>query len=400
MDYEQNKSMAMRDMYIDSDGIFFSNYTFNALIFMDKISGVCQFVSSFDGAISGEVVQHKRIIRYNENLFFFPEWAQGISKYNLVTKKMEFYKSTERYIELTDVIVYDQNAYLIPKSIKQPIYIFDMEKCCYIDKSDWNKRIINEIDKNEELQFATVCAIGKSLWIHVRNTNMLIETIIDNWEYVIHYIEDDFLIHYITSDGKNLWMSSKINDAVACWNKDKGFLSRYVLSIYRNNGITKDMAYLKCVQEKILILPENGSELFIINLDGRIDKIVIPHINRVHDDGRKAMCWFGGCVVYDRAAYLLPWAADKLYKVNIDTYNITEYSVMFTDIECYFRNVILISEVWKDIIPIVESKGYYQDKKDKHMHLLDYIYCVKTGLWEKRGKKESHLGYDIYMSIK
>ena len=394
MDYEHVKSMAMRDMYIDSDCIYFSNHTFNALIAMNKENGEFQFVKSFNKDEFWMKGLHRRVIKYRKSLFFFPDASKGITKYNLDTREMDFFKSNEKVLDLADAILFGKNVYLIPKSINQPLYLFDMENYCYESKDSWNSMIMEKVNVNTEIMIWPPCTIGRTIWVLLKDLNVVIETSIDNWKLEFYCFERNILFDSITSDGENIWLASGTNDVVICWNKDRGVIKEYVLSDFRSKKSVRDISRLIFIQDRIVVLPKKEKEIFVINLTGSINVITLPHLQHVSDPARGELFpLFSGCTTYDGEVYLLPWAADKMYKLNLDTYDITEFDTTFKDVKSYYINILRNSETWQDINPIIEDKRFYRS-----IDLNEYLYIIINDSWDYKQNVDNKeiYGCNIY----
>lgn len=394
MGYEQSRYLAMRDAYIDSDGLYFSNHTFNALMFMDMLTNEIQYIKPFEGDETWMKGIHRRVIRYMDSLFFFPDCASGISKYNLNTKEMNFFGGNEEIFELADAIQFGKIVCLVPRSINQSFYLFDMEECQYVSKRSWNLIIMQEFDMNNEIMLWPPCTIGRSFWVLIKGFNIIVETSIDNWVLKFYYFGEKLLFDSITSDGENIWLSAGKNDVIICWNPNRGIINRYNLSKYRNSEVGGDISRLTFAKNRIFVLPKTGTELFIIELTGNIKKLNIQYLTRVQDVTRGAIFpLFSGCVEYERSVYLLPWAADKMYRVNMDEFVIKEYDMIFRDVSIYFKNVIGISNLCKNYNLIYESEEFYGA-----VNLIDYMHIIENDLWDggNKEKEERIHGYDIF----
>lgn len=400
MSYEQSKSMAMRDMYIDGDNIFFSNHTFNALIYMNKKDGELHYEKSFPGNVTWMKGMHRKIIKYKDYLYFIPNEASGISKYDLKTKEIKFYKSDMDFLILSDAIVFGNTLYLIPRLLNQPLYLFEMDKCIFIKNESWNQRIFSELACDENSQAMRSCIIEKTIWTLMKNINVLIETHL-NLECSIYRFENNFLIHDIASDGKNLLMISQEEDTVVRWNKNHGFVDKYVLTSYRKNKI-RDGDCIDYRFGNIIILPQRGNEFCVINPNGKIIALEIPSIKRVDDKAREQMPLFGGFSFYGNEVYFLPWAADKLYVFSLDTYEIKLYDMTFKEIESYYKNIAKVSEIGNDGCLIKEANECYHEGKFQNIDLTDHMHILTTNLYNDANKEKyfDNSGEKIYTFIK
>lgn len=403
MGYEQSKYMAMFDAYIDSEQIFFSNNSFNGLISMDKKNGRCNYITAFSGDVPWAKGMHKRIIKYKDRLFFFPNAAKGISVYNLNTNKMQFFKGDVGYWELTEIFAFGQVAYLIPKSMEQSLYLFDMEEYKFTEISGWNRNIQKTVHDCEQLQPNCACVIEKFFWTFIRNTNILIETSIITGESVFYHLDKDFTINYMVADGENLWISSKKKDIVIRWNKERGILEQIVLSDAREKSNPGDSNQLKCFQNRLLILPERGGEILIIDSDRRITSISIPDLRRVKDNTRKNLSLFGGCMIDNNDIYLLPYAADGLYILRLESKEITRQSLAFTNADYYYRNIALINNMWTMESPyVLERMEFYHEGAYQNILFDDFTYIIGKNLQESRSsiKNRTGCGCNIHDYIK
>ena len=111
---------------------------------------------------------------------------------------------------------------------------------------------------------------------------------------------------------------------------------------------------------------------------------------------------FSECVVYEGEVYLLPLAANKMYRLSLCEYKITEFDMTFFDIETYYKNIVVASEIWQDKEPIIEYLEQYHEGVHQNVNLFDYLYIIITDIQSKERitQEKETCGHNIFELIK
>lgn len=394
MSYEQVKNLGMFDAYIDAEYIYFSNNTFNALIRMDKESGECKYLTSFEENVSWGKSLHKKVEKYNNCLFFFPNFSDGISKYNLTTGELSLYKSQDEFLWLANIVIIGKMACLIPKSLEQEFWLFDMETCCYINKKKWNQHI-KWMVKSEHIDFRNAVANHNSVWTFDFLTNTLIKItpVID--ECKVYCLRESDEICSIASDGEYLWIGLYQNQSIVKWNFEKGIVETY--SLNWNNKNNKELFFMFYLGESLFVLPVEKDEMLVFDFQGDIRNIPIYQRKRVNDPIRGKIPLCNRCIKDNRNVYLLPNASDKMYVYNSETHTLIEKEVVFAEPEIYYNRILQI-EHWGN------GKQYMQESGQGFMNVCvdDLLRIVKGKYYDDVMGVGHKIGYGnlIYSVIK
>lgn len=367
MSYKQVKNMSMFDAYVEEEYIYFSNNTFNALMRIDKKSWKCKYLKSFGGNDLWSKSLHKKIEKYNNCLFFFPNYAKGISKYNLTTGELSFYKNQEDFLWIANIVILDKMACLVPKSLEQDFWLFDMETCCYINKKKWNQYIQNTTH-SEHINLRNAVINQNSVWTFDHLTNILIKItpVID--ECKVYYLRDSDKICSIASDGENLWIGLYQNQSLVKWNFEEGIVETHSLNWHNRNN--KEVFFLFYLRERLFILPVEKDEVLVFDFQHNIRSIPIHQRKRVNDPIRKKLPLCNRCIIDNRNVYLLPNASDKMYVYNLDTNIITGKKIVFNELKIYYNNILQV-ECWGN------NERYIKEMEQGLMNVrVDDLLCI------------------------
>lgn len=382
MSYEQCRNLSMFDAYIEGEDIYFSNNTFNAFMRVNRKNGICTYLRSFPDEMVWAKVLHKKIERYNDCLFFFPNEAKGISKYNLLTGEMNFYKGKNDFYEMANIVIFNKIACMIPKSNEQDFYLFDMEHCRYIDKKKWNEKIKSILNRND-VRFANAAIRKDKVIVWGYTTNFLIEICLLTDECSVHYLREEDQIASAVIDDHYIWLFLLQDQALVKWDKDRGILEEFPLKQY-GQTIKKEGYYLFAEKGKLILLPTVDDELFIMFSQYGIKKYLFPQRRRVNDPTRQSVPLCYRCVAHEKTIYFLPHASDKMYVYNLDINSIIGIQIEI-DKELYYRNV------FRSQIRLQYKVESY--KEYGNALLEDLLYCIEKEYYIEKKERVTNVGY-------
>lgn len=122
-------NMLFNAAIIIENEMFFSAKNYNGLFKMNVDTGAIEFLCHFPEDPLWKIHMHQNVINGKENIYFFPLFANSISKYN--TKSGEI-KNISLYnnfgdVGITCVLVYKGKYILVPRNLSQPIVRFSAE---------------------------------------------------------------------------------------------------------------------------------------------------------------------------------------------------------------------------------------------------------------------------------
>lgn len=401
MGYEQSKNLGMFDAYIDLENIYFSNNTFNALMCFNKEKKICTYLGSFEGDALWAKGLHKKVERYHEKLFFFPNNANGVSTYDITTGEISFF-ACEEYLEVAEVIIFGKFACMVPKSLNQAFYLFDMEEFCYIKKKNWNK-VIRDTLGNIDVNFLNASVTKNTIWVIGAFKNFLVEISLESEECKIYYLREEDQACGITSDEEHVWVFLYQNQTVVQWDKEKGDLQSFSLLQYSKPSDKKEVYYLYYIKQNLFLLPFESGQLFVIDTWNEIRRIKIPQRNRVKDAVRKKLPLSFRCVADENDIYILPYASDKLYRYNIKAGQVMWFELIFKNKLSYYKEIACVHKMWtKENRFITEKTEGYNKGEWKNILLEEFVDIVENDFYIKiEGEHfENQYGDVLYEYVK
>lgn len=228
-------SMRMNDIEFYKNNIYFSAMEFNGLYSVDINGGQAKFIGAFPEEEDKAKDLHSIIIRYENELAFFPGSADNICVYNLDNGMFTnfMYPINENYFNSTNgrkaatAILIDHEVYIFGDN-NPGVFTFDfLTKEIKICEKWFEKVKEYGLVKRDSYFCEDIARIGNSIFTKLRKSNFVVEYNIRNEQFWVHTItkRDYPVINCVlASADEKLWMLYTDNEdkKVIGWNCQGG----------------------------------------------------------------------------------------------------------------------------------------------------------------------------------
>lgn len=206
---------------------WFTEDRFSGLFAYDPVSGKIRHVHTFS-SIKWNVVAAfaDKVIRHNNELFFFPCDNDVIVVYNMETRqdkviKIDGYKG--KRFDVT-AVVREKDKVLFASGDSRCIYELDLNS----KLTKISSKLSEAVKNNPEAEGIAYTYISGELWLAVRGTNILYHLnqaweISEKWFVPCHELK----ISSMAFDGELLWFAQRWSADVVSWNKKHNEIKGY-----------------------------------------------------------------------------------------------------------------------------------------------------------------------------
>lgn len=115
--------------YTNGEEFWIPSKEINALYHMDIADGNTRYIGSFPNYLNDAAWKIRKVIEYQNELYFFSIHAYQVWKLNKVTGVMdEYIYSIQQVGQITNVEVVENEAWVIPNNFGSPIICFDLQE--------------------------------------------------------------------------------------------------------------------------------------------------------------------------------------------------------------------------------------------------------------------------------
>ncbi|MCI9590095.1 MAG: hypothetical protein HFG42_06015 [Lachnospiraceae bacterium] len=206
---ENVAKLTFSDAYIDDKTMYVSHNAYNGLFKIDRNNYKATFVRKFENEEIGKPSLHSRITKWGESLFFFPFWANGISRYDIRTGEMEHY-DLENYHTI-DILEKKEKIILFPCYLNQSVMAFYPEcKRLTIDH-EWTKMLRKYVFHLDYRGFARINRVNGKIYIGMSRTTILLEideNNIENYKVINLEMQGNTIYDIFTDNKERLWITT------------------------------------------------------------------------------------------------------------------------------------------------------------------------------------------------
>lgn len=162
--------------YTNGEEFWLPSKEINALYYMNLANGNTQYIGAFPNYLNDMAWKIRKVIEYQNELYFFSIGAYQVWKLNKITGKIDEYTySTQQAGLITNVEVIQKEAWVIPNSFSSPIICFDLqEKRGY--PLQWDNETYLDWGTGS---FTRTARMGDHLYFATRNKNDIHLCILD-----------------------------------------------------------------------------------------------------------------------------------------------------------------------------------------------------------------------------
>lgn len=296
------------------DKLYISDNLANALMTIDMFTGEIKWISSFPNEKEGKIFLHKKAFIYNSKIIFVPNEGENLAIFDSNNEKIETIslpKSSNTRFVFNDSILNDNNLWIFPGNLEQPILMIDLETK-EIHSYDSLRMHIENSDIREQ-KFFRVCKKGNYIYFALFERNRIVKFNIHSKEINIILLPIEN-IESIQTANDVLYLST-LNGEIYSLDDENNQI------IYLQNKDNQCCAYtiVEGVDGQTLFVPNCGRQILIRhNGDNVIEKIdsllldeMLLELDGVH---------FEKYVLWNKAVVLFPTMGDDVYIIENNVY--------------------------------------------------------------------------------
>lgn len=303
---------ACYDAYKEENFIWFSAIDHNGLYKINIDNNEMVRVAEFPE--EDDIFElHRKVIVYNRVLYFIPYKGNGISTYNLDTHEMDYFTPhDENELHASDAFLEDDIIWILPRSLNQPLYEFNITHKKLYPHEEWNNRILKlyGLTNNHILSLTSTCFVNSTMMTVIYNTSYVIKTSIKTWNIESFYISDEYHLRGIAYDAGSYWITLSKGGSILYVDLNHNRINIIDLdcsgSAVFMNAIVDDQSVilLPCKDTGIYRIDREQKQSYLYQYDIRLNK------------AKQHLPWFMGWMKDENRLYILPSAVDEIVEYN------------------------------------------------------------------------------------
>lgn len=404
MNRELYDNITFCDYYEENGYAYLSNLTYNALIKTEIKTGMSEIIGYFPHASLAAKALHKRVTKYGNNLFFFPELGRDIVIYHMDSASFETIpiilpQSVIGKTKVAEVVICQNIAWIFPQYISQPLLKLNMDNLQIEVEESWNRQLAQYVDDAKSLMVYNVVENEGKAWFCIRSTNYIAEVNLNQMLIKVHKVcSDNVALHSISYDGTDFWLTMVNRNDVARWNQENSNVEWYSCRDGWKGG-KPPYSKIICANEKRYVIPAYSDE--IMQLD--FEKKELEGIGKVSgkisffQDERSQWPKFQEYEIKRNQVILFPLSCNSAVFINIATNEVSfktisspvnwDYSKFIRDIYLERRNSkngYMYERSKADLQWIIElEKGTVDDYFESNINVGRKIWEKISSLIEK-----------------
>lgn len=309
--------------YIKGEEFWFPSKEINALYYMNIADGKTKYVGMFQNCLNDTAWKIRKVIEYNNELYFFSKSAYQVWKLNKVTGRMDEYTyNTQPVGQITNVEIVHKEAWVIPGSFDSPIICFDLQKKVGY-QLQWDNETYSAWGTSS---FTRVARTEDCLYFATRNKDDIHLCILDCSQKKISFREIDTLCRINCIGIKDNQL------AVVGENKRRqGVLQIYDLhsmQILEENGLSlaesltekSDIKYVSLffATNNIILVPAWAEKVISYNLDTKTEKYIEFPDEFCSILGSEKAIRFYETIECGRKVYLMPYQISQILELDLE----------------------------------------------------------------------------------
>ncbi len=253
----KNVELQFYDAYKNGDDLYFSSLEFNGLFRYNIKARKSELLGSFPKEKMLSKTLHRRIVFFDDSIYFVPYKGKGIGEYNLKTKDINCYVFKEdEVLSFSNCYLFNDRLILIPTNNIFPFMEFDLRNKRFISRVDINKNITDKLgsDKGVGFDVYSSALIGQNeILLSVWGRNIVVEYNVISGNVQSFEFDDDLCIRNICFDNGKIYATELgLYGFVEISLHDRHF-NRYLLPI---KGV-KELPYSFLIKkdDSVLLVP-------------------------------------------------------------------------------------------------------------------------------------------------
>lgn len=268
--------------YEIDDDTYLSSSCFNGLVCISKKSGEIKVLKKFTvGPVFSRLLHHK-IIKYNDELIFIPNYSHGVHIFNIESKEIDYVlvkKDKWENYRCVDAIVWNGKLWMIMTYIENAIVSMDLD----------SHEIEYHSDVYSPLKSILTNANEKVFWTELYKQDYMLYGAVDNKGYVAQINIKDLSMRLIKIDPENhfvdialsrnkLFMTEYKSKDIVVFDMNSG--NHYKIKTKNLNDCTcnEDMYYSNIVSnnDRVFVIPNCGYDIWEVMDNGLLSYSKLP----------------------------------------------------------------------------------------------------------------------------
>lgn len=315
---------------------------------------------------------HRRIIVHDRVLFFIPYKGKGISTYHLDNDNMDYFIPDDgNDIHASDAFLDGDIIWIIPRTLNQPLYEFNIRQGIFYKHEEWNNRILKifGINHNNILSLTSTCFFDKTMMTVLFNTPYVIKTNIITGNIDIYYISSEYPLRGISYDRGNYWLTLAKGGSVLYID----FETNNVKIIDLDTSSNAVFMNVIVDNQSVILLPCKDTNIYRICKDTNLS---YKYINNMKVNKTKSsLPLYLGWIKDEDDLLLLPSADDKIIRYNKEN----EQEIDFISKKLKEKSIGFIEQSDLTLIDFVLTAKSYQSIVKSNIDKNSY----GSEIWER-----------------
>ena len=308
---------------IFNDVFYYSDVNTNRLVAYNLKDQSVRVLAIFPGEKRTAFCLHKRVLVYDNKLFFFPELGSYIHIYDLVTGETEMINvliegySKKGKTKISGISTRGKLCYIFPQYICQPLFILHMDTLELEIRNEWNTGINKYVSDESKACAINICELGDDVYIALRDTNLLLKTEIKTLHTEVIILDDASAQNYTISVYEDGFYITQTNCGDVLHMDLEGKITRYKSDVAEGNQ-TIPFAKLMNWQGVKYVLPGNSD--WLGKLDDEHQTVVLQEIpyDCLSVNYQEKSMWprYPEFMCMEDYALIFPMRGDKILRIN------------------------------------------------------------------------------------
>lgn len=380
---------------------WFSNNSYNGLFKINLENGDISWEAKFQSEEDTAIMLHRKILRYEDFLFFFPERGKTISVYNIALNHMEsislqpFY-DLEKKCNVNDVVMQDcENCIIFPQHVYQPLLKMNLRTRVIVKTDEWNFEIKRRCPAADLI--ADLCMHSGKAYCLIPGTHTIFETEFNTLRVKEYFVSKwDLCGAIFTWDSDRIWtvnsdctklMSFDLSDEAT---ETIRLPEQFVLNHYNANGII-------ATEEYVILLPGIAEEIILYHKQTKEFSVLSDYPDdfrwkNVFDMDIERFPKFYGSIKKSGFVYLFPFLGTHMLKLNLKNKQISNVNIPF----CYTKQD---SPGWKVLNEKLKAGRIkeYEGDLEKFLNMIEKNH-IGTNMYKEQRTFQN--GKNIFEYIK
>lgn len=373
--------------------IYFMDMTFNGMFYLDILDWSVHFVHRFSGVETNRSELSYVSIFRDDSIYFFPNNAKIVMKYNIVTQEEQIISIENCDCEFFVTVAAVRNRqfiYLFPFDLTLGVYVLNLQ-----DQSVTRDTALCKLFGNRTYCGNVVPLDNGNLLIGLYGNNQLMEIDITEKKIIsCKNLEGDIKIYSICSDGNNCWILTTNSTDIYEWSPENDTTQIYVNENPVWETQTKGMPYSNLIflENEILVL--NATLKYIYRIDKNKKIIASPirlpeEFHRMnYGNGFSAIC-YDYKILEDKVLIYPCWGNMLL------VYDKATKQIEGKKTAIWGREIPYSSEIF---MKHYRGKDRYMEDRDITT-LEGFMVMLGYEAGENRSEKNTGIGWEIHYSV-